>query len=380
MSASNNVETMTCDSMSSSIASTSTSSPTSCSSNLHGTGSEMQFPGKLHTMMEHVEKEGLENVIAWVHDGRAIMVNDPKKIVELLPKFFSQTKFRSFQRQLNMWHFERILKGPQKGAFRHPLFRKDNKKLCARMSRNIKDNQWKLQSNPILGGSSTATTGAAGGVAPPADAALGGMFAALKSSKMPTSLQYMMMNNVNHHRDLLPKSKDILSGGICGALVGGYKSSPLSSPQDCIFDNDALESVLDTAESLLIGDKSATGGGLLMIDDDIFDDDEIDTNCLFEGRRFHMVDAEDGQQRRREQQQQEEEVSLPTILNESTLAPSTTISTVNDGSSTLLASSIFANSMQLLRSTTIPDDIKCNSNSCSSISMCPRDERRNLIC
>ena len=223
------------------------------------------------------------------------MVNDPKKIVELLPRFFSQTKFRSFQRQLNMWHFERILKGPQKGAFRHPLFRKDNKKLCARMSRNIKDNQWKLQSNPILGCSSTVTTRAAGGVTSPADAALGGGFAALKSSKMPTSLQNMMMNNLNHHRDLLPKSREILTGGICGGLVGSNKSlPPSSSPQDCIFDNDALESVLDTAESLLIGDKSATSGSsLMMIDDDIFEDDEIDTNCftLFEGRRFHMVGA-----------------------------------------------------------------------------------------
>ena len=107
-------------------------------------GSEEQFPGKLHRMMEHVEKESLDNIISWVCDGRAIMIHDPNELVKvLLPNFFCQTKFRSFERQLNMWHFERLVKGPHRGAFVHPLFLKDKAYLCKHMSRNLCDNPWK---------------------------------------------------------------------------------------------------------------------------------------------------------------------------------------------------------------------------------------------
>ena len=99
-------------------------------------GSEVQFPGKLHDMMTFVEQEGLESIISWVRNGRAVMVHNPEKLVELLPLFFGQTKYRSFERQMNMWHFERVLAGEHKGAFVHPYFIKGNKPLCAYMSRH----------------------------------------------------------------------------------------------------------------------------------------------------------------------------------------------------------------------------------------------------
>ena len=106
-------------------------------------GSDVQFPGKLHDLMKHVESENLCHVISWACNGRAIMIHNPEKLVKLLPLFFGQTKFRSFQRQLNMWHFERLLRGPNKGAFVHPLFLKDQKDLCKHMSRHLCDNPWK---------------------------------------------------------------------------------------------------------------------------------------------------------------------------------------------------------------------------------------------
>eukprot|EP00934_Nitzschia_sp_Nitz4_P002045 Nitzschia sp. Nitz4//scaffold749_size1402//574//1401//NITZ4_009324-RA/size1402-processed-gene-0.0-mRNA-1//1//CDS//3329557537//2045//frame0 len=101
------------------------------------TGSESQFPGRLHNLMEYVEQEGLQHAISWVLNGRGIQVNDPDSLVKLLPLFFSQTKYRSFRRQLNMWHFERIEKGPHKGAFIHPYFVRDNRELCGCMSRQV---------------------------------------------------------------------------------------------------------------------------------------------------------------------------------------------------------------------------------------------------
>jgi hypothetical protein len=108
-------------------------------SNSYG-GSETQFPGKFHDMMAYdVEREGLESTISWVENGRAFVIHDPKKLVDILPLFFSQTKYRSFRRQLNMWHFVRASDDPrcEKGAgvFMHPSFVRGNKSLCKLMSR-----------------------------------------------------------------------------------------------------------------------------------------------------------------------------------------------------------------------------------------------------
>lgn len=100
-------------------------------------GSDSQFPGRLHDLMEYVEENKIEHVISWVLKGRGFVVHDPDRLVELLPLFFSQTKYRSFRRQLNMWHFERIEKGPSKGAFIHPYFVRGNRELCHSMSRHV---------------------------------------------------------------------------------------------------------------------------------------------------------------------------------------------------------------------------------------------------
>jgi hypothetical protein len=101
-------------------------------------GSETQFPGKLHDMMTYIQNQGLESIVSWTRNGRGIMVHNPEKLLDtLLPLFFGQSKYRSFQRQLNMWHFERILEGPDRGAFMHPNFVRGNKSLCAYMSRHL---------------------------------------------------------------------------------------------------------------------------------------------------------------------------------------------------------------------------------------------------
>jgi hypothetical protein len=86
-------------------------------------------------MMEYVEDHDLGSAISWTLNGRAFTINDPEKLVEILPKFFGQTKYRSFRRQLNMWHFQRILEGPDRGAFMHPYFIRGNRQMCSSMSR-----------------------------------------------------------------------------------------------------------------------------------------------------------------------------------------------------------------------------------------------------
>ena len=100
--------------------------------------SESQFPGKLHDMLDYVEQHRLEYIVSWVENGRAFRVHDQERLVELLPLFFSQSKYRSFARQLNMWHFERIVDEGNKNTFVHPFFIRGQKALCSKMSRHVK--------------------------------------------------------------------------------------------------------------------------------------------------------------------------------------------------------------------------------------------------
>jgi hypothetical protein len=101
-------------------------------------GSTAQFPVRLYDMMAFVQTQGLESVIGWVLGGRGFMIHDPSKLVDVLPLFFGQTKHRSFLRQLNMWDFDRISQGPNKGTYMHPYFVKGNRELCGQMSRHIR--------------------------------------------------------------------------------------------------------------------------------------------------------------------------------------------------------------------------------------------------
>jgi HSF-type DNA-binding len=65
-----------------------------------------QFPGKLHDLLTYAESSGFDWIISWVHNGKAFMVHSQQHLMQILPIFFGQTKFRSFQRQLNVSTFE----------------------------------------------------------------------------------------------------------------------------------------------------------------------------------------------------------------------------------------------------------------------------------
>ena len=67
-----------------------------------------QFPAKLYEMLEAVDGLGLLHVVSWLPDGRSFQVKDPTQFMDLVvPRFFKATKYRSFQRQLNLWGFHR---------------------------------------------------------------------------------------------------------------------------------------------------------------------------------------------------------------------------------------------------------------------------------
>ena len=63
------------------------------------------FPWKLHEMLELADQEGFESIVSWLPNGRSFKVHNPIVFVEkIMPNFFQQTKYKSFQRQCKFIH------------------------------------------------------------------------------------------------------------------------------------------------------------------------------------------------------------------------------------------------------------------------------------
>jgi hypothetical protein len=108
---------------------------------------EFQFPWKLHEMLDKSAIDAFEHIVSWQPGELCFKVHDPTKFVQgVMPRFFKQTKYKSFQRQLNLYGFVRIDEGPNKGAYRHKCFLKGRKDLLNNMSRQKIRNE-KLQGN-----------------------------------------------------------------------------------------------------------------------------------------------------------------------------------------------------------------------------------------
>lgn len=94
------------------------------------------FPWKLHIMLDAMDETRDKSIVCWQPHGKAFMVHKPKNFVEeVMPLFFNQTKYASFQRQLNLYGFSRLTHGPDKGAYYHRLFIRGQRDLCKGMVR-----------------------------------------------------------------------------------------------------------------------------------------------------------------------------------------------------------------------------------------------------
>ena len=96
------------------------------------------FPVKLHRILCELEKvPGGTNIACFLPHGRAFMIRDIQMFeASVMKKYYRRmSRFASFQRQLNLYDFQRIHKGIDKGAYHHKLFVKQQPARAKRMRR-----------------------------------------------------------------------------------------------------------------------------------------------------------------------------------------------------------------------------------------------------
>lgn len=107
------------------------------------------FPLKLHEMLIATSAEGMEDVVSWQPHGRCFLVHKPKEFVDLLPRFFKLSKLASFQRQLNLYGFQRLTRGRDRGGYYHELFLRNRTFLAHSIQRiKVKGTGVRARSNP----------------------------------------------------------------------------------------------------------------------------------------------------------------------------------------------------------------------------------------
>jgi hypothetical protein len=96
----------------------------------------MTFPWLLHILLDDAEIKGFSHVVSWMEGGTMFKVHKTKEFTDrIMPCYFNQTRYKSFQRQLNSYRFHRFIAGKNKGICFHELFMRDKPYLCTHINR-----------------------------------------------------------------------------------------------------------------------------------------------------------------------------------------------------------------------------------------------------
>lgn len=93
----------------------------------------LRFPQLLYRILEEAEDHGHEEIISWLSDGKRFKVHDIRRFAkEIMPRYFSHDRYKSFLRQLSLYQFKRgswkSTPGPR-GSYLHPAFQKGREDL-----------------------------------------------------------------------------------------------------------------------------------------------------------------------------------------------------------------------------------------------------------
>jgi hypothetical protein len=109
--------------------------------------SSVSFPSKLYRCLIDAEKKGFTDVISWQPDGTSFKLQDQERFMnDILPVYFGAIKFKSWQRQLNLYGFTRVHKGLTRGSYAHDQFVRGSKSLSLEITRQ----KWSHNSSSIV--------------------------------------------------------------------------------------------------------------------------------------------------------------------------------------------------------------------------------------
>ncbi|GMH90718.1 hypothetical protein TL16_g11849 [Triparma laevis f. inornata] len=90
------------------------------------------FPAKVHEILRLEDP----SVVSWNLPGISFAVRNRERFInEVLPLYFRHNNITSFFRQLNLYNFQRSVKGADVGSYQHDLFLRDRPELIKLMKR-----------------------------------------------------------------------------------------------------------------------------------------------------------------------------------------------------------------------------------------------------
>ena len=79
------------------------------STDLAKEGIRMSFPVKLHQMLEQADERGFSHIVSWNKEGNGFCVANVEVFVrEIIPQYYSISKYKSFQVRRDNLMFERL--------------------------------------------------------------------------------------------------------------------------------------------------------------------------------------------------------------------------------------------------------------------------------
>ncbi|CAM9478840.1 unnamed protein product, partial [Sphacelaria rigidula] len=78
------------------------------------------------------------SIIGWSASGKAFRITDSERFCrDIMPRFFKQNKYSSFQRQLNLYGFRKLVRGNEAGGYMHPLFERGKPEQLSQVRRGF---------------------------------------------------------------------------------------------------------------------------------------------------------------------------------------------------------------------------------------------------
>ena len=95
------------------------------------------FPQKLFRMLNDAEDSGYSEIVCWMPSGETFSILDNYKFIrQVAPNFFQHSKMSSFTRQLQLYHFRRVVEAGNVDCYKHPDFKKDHPELLYKIRRS----------------------------------------------------------------------------------------------------------------------------------------------------------------------------------------------------------------------------------------------------